>query len=461
MRKSPLLLLLVTCSCLGAFAQQKLAVGNIHIKGNRITKEAIILREIPFSIGDSLLPEDIPALVTAAKQNLTNTSLFNFITIEPTVLDSKYVYFDISVTERWYVWPGIIFEITETNFNSWWQNKDFDRINYGFSLQHYNFRGRREKLTLNFQYGWKRKAGFDYFVPGVDRKKIFGAGIELYYANNREINYTSVNNERIFLKLPHFLQEEISAIARFEIRRKYNNRHAFRVGFRTVNVSDTVTRVTEDYLANNQRKSSYLLFSYGFKREKRDNLAYPLKGYLIDGFLDQEGFGLFDKSDVMLTSAKFTFNTHHHIRGRWFFAHGAKLKYTIGGTPPYYFQKGLGYSNAFIRGYELYVMDGQHYFLYKSNIKYQLIKKKVVDLSLGFLNQFDKFHYSLFLNLFGDAGYVVDNIYENQNPLANSWQYGYGIGLDLVTYYDVVIRFEGSLNKQGVPAFYIHFKNPI
>ena len=75
--------------------------------------------------------------------------------------------------------------------------------------------------------------------------------------------------------------------------------------------------------------------------------------------------------------------------------------------------------------------------------------------------KFDKFHYSIYINAFGDAGYAVDNLNSSVNPMANELQYGYGIGVDFVSYYDAVMRLEGSFNALGEPGFYINFKKAI
>lgn len=451
--------MLLFSSCLQA---QSFVVGDINLSGNNLTKSQVILREVPLSTGDTIDSIQIPELKAQIVQNLTNTGLFNFITITTEFSDNKLINWNIEVEERWYIWPNIIFQLAETNLNSWWQNKDFERINYGFSIAHYNFRGRLEKLTLNFQYGWKRKIGFNYQIPGLNRKRTIGAGLEVYYANNREINYGSSDNERLFYKQPRFLQEEFHTVAKIEFRPRFFNTQTIRFGYRGVWVDDTVSAFMGDYLYNDRTSSQYLLLSYGFRREMRDNRAYCLEGYLIDGVIEQEGFGLLRSNDVMLTSTKWTVNMHHRLSNRWFFGHGVKTKYTIFGTPPYYMQQGLGYGSTFIRGYELFVIDGQHYALYKSNIKYRLLEKRTIDFaSIKLLEKFDKLHYSIYVNLFGDAGYVHDRINENVNPLANEVQYGYGIGVDFVTYYDLVIRFEGALNRQGTPGFYIHFKTPI
>jgi len=439
---------------------QKAVVKSIRIEGNQTTKERVILRELPVSVGDTIDMADTASLSETITKNLNNTSIFNFVDPVIDYSDGESTIL-VRVDERWYVWPGIVFSLAETNFNSWWQNKDFERINYGFYVQHQNFRGRMEKLTINFQNGWKRRVSVDYQVPGLNKTRTLGGAIKVYYANNRELNYASLDNRRQFFKQDRFIQEEFGFATSLYYRPKFFNRHRFSAGISTAIIDGVVNTVTTDYLPNDLLRSQYIYLSYGFRREKRDNRYYPLRGYVIDGTIDQNGVGLLRQNDIVMTKSLVTANFHHHLGGRWYAAHGYKGKITPFGRPSYFYQRGLGYGSAFIRGYELNVIDGQHYVLGKSNIKFELIKKRTTDLKLNTFTRFDKFHYSVFLNAFADAGFVVDNLNSDTNPLANTLQYGYGLGLDLVTYYDIVVRFEGSINRQGIPAFYIHFKNPI
>jgi hypothetical protein len=76
-------------------------------------------------------------------------------------------------------------------------------------------------------------------------------------------------------------------------------------------------------------------------------------------------------------------------------------------------------------------------------------------------NFFSTFHFAFYLNAFFDVGYVEDDIYNMQNPLANSILNGYGIGLDLVTIYDYVFRMELTRNDLGETGFFLHFRQPI
>jgi hypothetical protein len=67
------------------------------------------------------------------------------------------------------------------------------------------------------------------------------------------------------------------------------------------------------------------------------------------------------------------------------------------------------------------------------------------------------------MNLFVDAGYgAYDQDYGKEtNDLQNSLLLGYGAGLDFVTYYDVVLRLEFSVNLKNETGFFLHFRAPI
>lgn len=46
-----------------------------------------------------------------------------------------------------------------------------------------------------------------------------------------------------------------------------------------------------------------------------------------------------------------------------------------------------------------------------------------------------------------------------QNSLVNRMLYTAGAGIDIVTLYDVVFRFEYSCNQLGQKGLFLHFKN--
>ena len=76
------------------------------------------------------------------------------------------------------------------------------------------------------------------------------------------------------------------------------------------------------------------------------------------------------------------------------------------------------------------------------------------------MDQFNKSFFSLFLSIFSDIGYVVNNQTGIQNNLSNKILWGRGISLDYVTYYDKILRIEYSINDLGEKGIFLHFSNP-
>jgi hypothetical protein len=90
-----------------------------------------------------------------------------------------------------------------------------------------------------------------------------------------------------------------------------------------------------------------------------------------------------------------------------------------------------------------------------------LLPTKILKFNFIKTEKFNIIHYAIYLNLFIDLGYVYDDEFYQNNTLSNSFQYGTGVGIDFVTYYDIVIRFEYSMNKMKETGFFIHFKASI
>ena len=114
-----------------------------------------------------------------------------------------------------------------------------------------------------------------------------------------------------------------------------------------------------------------------------------------------------------------------------------------------------------MRSFELFVVDGKHFGLFKTNLKYALVTPRKSDLRFFKSEKFRKIHYAAYLNLFVDGGYVAQDKQYAFNSFQNEWLTGFGLGLDLVTYYDLVWRFECSVNRYNKPGFFLHFVAPI
>jgi outer membrane protein assembly factor BamA len=435
-------------------------VREIKFIGNKTTKEKIITRELPFKLGDSISTTELPKILERAKSNLLNTLLFNFVTLDPVYFDSTNISIYVMLEERWYWWPTPIFEIQETNFNTWWQTKDMERINYGFYVVKENFRGRRERISLKLQGGYTEQARLKYKIPYINKKQTQGLNFTLNYSRNHELTYATTNNKRNFYRNDdEYVRSQIGASVSYDIRPKLYNQQSVQVGFSNINVSDTIAFLNKDYLPQGASNLKYLSLGYGVYRDKRNFKSYPTKGIYFDFVAVKNGMGVLSNKLNLITMSS-QVKKYWELTSRLYFSGMAKVKYTAH-EGPYYLYGGLGYGNNLVRGYELYVINGEHTALTKMQIRYALVDNQIFKLNPIPWDKFNKVPLSIYFGGFFDSGYVDSKVNAQNNFLTNTPLYSGGLALDFVSYYDAVFRVEYTINHLRETGLYLHFVAPL
>lgn len=440
-------------------------IDSVMLSGNKHTKERIIFRELTFSPGDTLTGQNLVDKVRKSRQNLLNTTLFNFVTIEDTVVSKgniSHLILKIAFVEQWYLWPLPIFEISDRNFNTWWQNKDFSKINYGIYLTKKNFRGRMEILQLLLRFGYDERYALYYFIPYINKKQTLGAAIGTGWSQNHEIAFATFNNKQLFIRgEENHLFKNYYAYLNLSLRPNFYSYHNFRLSYNYYAFADTVLKLNPDYSFKNQNVNEYMELAYQFIGDHRDYKVYPLTGLYYSFRFTKSGLGILKDGNISMMDLLGSFRKYWKIVDRFHISADLTGKISTNYDQPYFYQQGLGHGRNFIRGYELYVIDGQSYFLSKNTFKFTLLPTK--EKKIGFIrsDRFGKIHYAFYLNYFFDFGYVQDSKASEYNTLANKLLFGTGVGIDLVTIYDLVFRVEFSVNRQGETGIYIHFRNTI
>lgn len=453
----------------GKLAGQEYAVvvGEIRFEGNKITKERIVLRELMFHSGDTLTVSVLDQLLEKSRENLLNTSLFNFVTYRKNEIGSDPAVADIvfSFTERWYIWPWPIIEFADRNFNTWWnENRDLSRMSYGAVLKWNNFRGRKELLRLTARFGYNEQYGFDYTIPLLNRKETLGMGLGLYYNRTKEVAVANIHDQLVYYKNhDEYVFRGWSSFLSLSYRREIYNTHTLRLEYEFRDYADTLPAINPSFSPNGLSAYQYLSLVYQLKIDHRDYKPYPLNGYYFDLEAGKRGLGLLENGGLDVFYISGTFRKYFQIHGRWYFASGLNSRFSNESEWPFPLQRAIGYGRDIVRGYEYYVVSGNNYGIFKNNLKFALLPPR--EVSLGFLRseKFSKLFYAFYMNAFLDMGFA-DNPYPDhtlENRLENSFLIGYGLGLDFVTYYDLVFRFEYSLNRMGEHGFYLHFMAPI
>ena len=244
------------------YSQDIITVSEININGNKITQENIILREIVFAKNNSFSISELESKIKESKYNLINLKLFNFVEIDYVLTDSK-AKVTINLTERWYIWPYPIFEISERNFNSWWEEfktskyADFSRLNYGLFLNWNNFRGKNEMVQLKIRRGFKEHYLLSYQMPYLNKNKTFGLNTNLQLFRRKKTFYQTIDNDLIYFEednkytsIDHTINLEL--LYRKGIDKKHKVKYYY---FNSV-IADSIRIKNENYLKNNGTSGS-------------------------------------------------------------------------------------------------------------------------------------------------------------------------------------------------------------
>lgn len=431
------------------------------IIGNKHTLNTIISRELTLKPGDVVWHADLPGILEKDKRKLFNLHLFHTATIRVLDTGSGTIDLLVEVEERWYVFPIPIFRLSDRNFNEWWENynHDFDRVNYGLKWYQYNLWGRNHTLLLTAQFGFQRQFELMYRLPYLNKKQKQGLILELDYIDAKNIADSTVNHKLDFFKHDRILRNTKGIGLTYTYRNNFYNHHRIKYEVRQTNIADTLRNLNHDYLGNGRTRQTFDAITYQFISDHRDVVFYPLNGRYIDVRLEHSGIAL--HKDLRKTESILSFAFYKDLKKNFYLSN---LTYGYLSTPdnvPYFNYGVMGYNKIFVRGYEVYVIEGPQFFLNKTTLKKRIFSRKW-DLGIWPIEQFNYFPLDIYLKTYADFGYINNySAYARNNvnnTLSDTWLGGAGMGLDIVTAYDVVIRFEYTFTSQNTNGFFLHIK---
>jgi hypothetical protein len=441
--------------------QAQITVSTIVLSGNTKTQNDIILRELSFEENKSYSKDDLTKRIKESKANLVNLRLFNFVEINKNE-NQNITQITVDVIEKWYIWPYPLLEIYERNFNVWWKEfkennySDFSRLNYGVFFNWENFRGRNELLKLKIRKGFKEHYLLSYEVPYFNKNKTIGINTNLQFFRRKKTHFSTLENKLNYFESDTFNSIDYDLNTEITYRKNLHQTHKLKFTYLHTAINDSIATLNPNYLGNNLSKTSIYSLEYIFEYENRDYINYPLNGFALN-FAAKKHLS----ATANVKHFEFATKVEKYIEPykRFYIGSSFKAKYSTESNQPYFIQKALGYID-YVRGYEYYVVDGQSYWLSKTAVKYALIKKTTFDIPYVKMKQFNKSHYSLYLGIFSDLGYVINNQNQEQNSINNSLLWGKGIAIDYVTYYDKLLRIEYSINVLGEKGVFLHFSSP-
>ncbi len=430
---------------------QKLFIKNIVFYGNKITKDKIIAREMSIQSGDSINTDELESLLEFNKRRILNLQLFSRVEYCIDRWDSSGIEIEYTVTEILYWLPSPIFSLADRNINVWWveENHRLDRTNIGLELTRLNFRGRNERINAIVQVGYNKVFNLGYRIPYIDKGLKHGLNFGVSYSTGREINFMTDSNKILFYSNEQYPYQKFQARFGTTFRKKYVAIHELQLSYNFFSITQSLFDRNPDFLGGKKRVN-YFELMYNYEYNNTDVRVYPTNGMDFRINISKKGLGIDkDINQFMIYNETSyykklsnAFSTSFVFRGRLSFDD----------KQPYITNRALGYKNEYVRGYEYFVIDGSHYAILRSNLRYKLLDKLISQNIVKFIKYIPV---RLYAKVFDDVGYVK-NQFPGNSFLNNRFLNGYGAGLDIVISYYAKFRIEYSFNHLMQNGLFLH-----
>ena len=425
-------------------------IDEIKILGNKKTKENIILRELTLKEGIIISKDKFISTIEEDKRKVINTDLFYEVEFKIEIIKENHVIIIINVLESIYWVPIIIFELSDRNFNDWWENfnHDFNRINYGLGFAHYNISGRADEFEVLLRLGFIKQFQTSYYIPYITKKQKGGLYIGFDYIDYNHLEYNSINYIPIFYKSKNSLLKELSTSIEYSHRESFYNYHYFELEYNNIILNDTLSLINDNYFYGNRIKNSFNI-NYEFDRDFRDIKNYPLNGFRLNIQIEKTGIGIFN--DINKWKASIYYSKYFEFKKQFYYSF-TLLSYFSSKNQPYYLYENTDQ----LRGYEKYLIHGHSNLIYKNTLKKRIVSKNFNIEKMKF-RKFKNIPINIYLKMFFDSGYVWKYSNKNQNiNLNNKYLHSFGIGLDFVTIKNLYITTELSRNSNKELNFSIN-----
>lgn len=394
-------------------------IDSIRIKGNDITKDYIILRELTFHNGDTLTNQ----AADFNRDRIYSLGIFNSVDVFP-VKFKDYTCAFISVEESWYIYPIPFIEL---------KDKDWDKISYGVDVEFKNFLGRNQRIRARASFGFDPAYYLLYSNPVLNREYNLFLNSEFSYRNveNRsKIADTLVGKE--------FKQKFITAQVGFGKRFNLYEFASIILGFNYVETPFYFPKIS----ASNQRIDRIFYTGVGYTYDTRDLAQFPKTGVYGTGSVILKGLGI---NNINYQTLNTDIRTYREVFPDCF----GKIRFTsrnlFGTSIPYFDYSFLGYGER-VRGNSDKVREGLDYYLLSMELFTPIFKD--IRFSMDWVPILPKelltYRLALYAAVFADAGITRE---DGEVLSLNRTDKGYGLGVTFLILPYNILRIEYAFNE--------------
>lgn len=401
------------------------SIDSISISGNKITEDFIILRELTIRIGDTV--ED--QLLEYNKERIFSLGLFTKVDLSIKESDYKNI-LHIDVEESWYIYPVPFVQL---------QDRDWDKLSYGFILFIKNFRGRNETLSGAAAFGYDPSFSLAYYKPNIVERSDIYFGIETSY---RTSSNRSLIAETIYGN--NFDQKNIIGQLNFGNRFGNFHRAGIDIGYQYIETPFFIKGIN----ASDSRIDRLVKLGLNYSYDTRDLMQYAKEGIFFNFYTQFKGLGM---NGINYQVHNIDFREYRKIIGdlnaKWRIA----TRQVTGGLIPYYDFSFIGFQER-IRGYFNEQSEGHRSYTSSIELSYPILRD--INITFDFVpivpQELLTYRLALYFHLFTDTGATQ----LRGKPIGiKDFNTGYGGGLTLLVLPYSIARLEFAINDNGLSEF--------
>ena len=439
-------------------------ITSIDILGNKRTRPRAIFQEMRLRLDSTYCAQDWHELLEREKNWIYGMGLFDTVGVSLKQLPSgTEVQLQVNVKERWYLYPLPIFRISQYDPLFWWRqlDKDFRYVSYGLGLAHLNLRGLNDKLFSQLEFGNERSFMINY--RGPYRQLHSGALLSwsafFDFSQTRSLVYDNLDHRAADLSiLDDFLHTGVAASFGISYRPHQQIEHELKINFQYRRISDTLHKVNNFWLqptslgAAPQRRA--LGLAYNFTIDQRDRRNYPLRGRYLSINLQRYGLGAFSEIDI--TRLRVFYGSYWDLGKKWYLSQLSRASFSLPLGQAYLDYETLNLKTE-MRGYQNKFIQGPHFAHANLLLKRQLFHwaYKSKSQRKGIAQYFSYIPFTFYGYTYINAA-AVRSYPQQRLRLNDTLLIGAGPGLELLTFYDVVLGVYYAFTLHGPqPGFYV------
>jgi outer membrane protein assembly factor BamA len=408
-------------------ADSSIVIDSIEIRGNDITEEYIILREMNLGEGDSVNT----GLIQFNQERIYSLGLFSFVNLHMETVENSNVLV-ITVSEGWYIWPLPFWFIRE---------KDLSKSTFGLNLVIQNFRGRNETIQATAGFGYDPFFLLAYSNPLIVESLNLNMSVSASYQSS-----SNKSPSAAWVYGGDFDYKGVGGA--FSVGKRLNQFNDVFLIF-GYNYVEAPSEILNETMASNTTIDRKLSVGMSYVFDTRDLAQFPGKGlllsaeYLYKGIIDPE---------ISYNVLGLGYRQYERILDTFIAKWRVGYRHTFGHKVPNYDYSFFGH-NTYIRGHRNVIREGHNQLITSVQVDYPILKEWNISMKLPFVPQsITSTRIGLSLNLFVDSGIV----YYNGDPIDfNNFDSGWGIGLKILFLPYNAFRFEYAFNEHGQGEFLI------